>query len=154
MDWNAVGAVGEILGAIAVFVTLIYLATQIRQNSKSLKAQTRSEITSNTNFLLQALMDDPIGEVFEKISAGDVLTDSERRKLSVFMRWQYRNAENVSYQYRMGNFDADEFQGYQHFFLKSFKQPHAKEFWEQNRLDFSIAFQKEIDDLWKDPDQI
>ena len=30
MDWDAVGAVGEILGAFAVFVTLIYLANQIR----------------------------------------------------------------------------------------------------------------------------
>jgi hypothetical protein len=30
VDWDAIGAVGEILGAVAVFVTLIYLASQIR----------------------------------------------------------------------------------------------------------------------------
>ena len=30
MDWDAIGAVGEIVGAFAVFVTLIYLASQIR----------------------------------------------------------------------------------------------------------------------------
>ena len=30
MDWEAIGAVGEILGAIAVVATLAYLAIQIR----------------------------------------------------------------------------------------------------------------------------
>ena len=35
MDWNAIGAIGEIIGALAVFLTLVYLAIQIRQNTKA-----------------------------------------------------------------------------------------------------------------------
>ena len=31
-DWNAIGAIGEILGAIAVICTLFYLSIQIRRN--------------------------------------------------------------------------------------------------------------------------
>jgi len=34
MNWDAIGAVAEALGALAVVVTLLYLSTQIRQNSK------------------------------------------------------------------------------------------------------------------------
>lgn len=30
MDWNAVGALGQVLGSFAVFVTLAYLAVQVR----------------------------------------------------------------------------------------------------------------------------
>ncbi|MDA1372383.1 MAG: hypothetical protein O2971_16680 [Proteobacteria bacterium] len=30
MNWEAIGAIGEILGAFAVVATLVYLATQIR----------------------------------------------------------------------------------------------------------------------------
>lgn len=33
INWEAVGAAAEILGAIAVFATLLYLATQIRQTN-------------------------------------------------------------------------------------------------------------------------
>ena len=40
MNWDAIGAIGETLGAIAVVVTLIYLAAQIRQNSRFVKAAT------------------------------------------------------------------------------------------------------------------
>ena len=35
MNWEAIGAVGEIVGALAVLVTLVYLAMQIRQNTKA-----------------------------------------------------------------------------------------------------------------------
>jgi len=31
MNWDAIGAVGRMLGSVAVFITLGYLATQIRQ---------------------------------------------------------------------------------------------------------------------------
>jgi hypothetical protein len=34
MNWDSVGAVGEIVGALAVLITLIYLSVQIRQNTK------------------------------------------------------------------------------------------------------------------------
>jgi hypothetical protein len=37
MNWDAVGAVGEIIGATAVLLSVLYLGFQIRQNTKSLK---------------------------------------------------------------------------------------------------------------------
>ena len=38
MNWEAVGSIGEIVGATAVVLTLIYLAVQMRQNTASVKA--------------------------------------------------------------------------------------------------------------------
>ncbi len=49
MDWNAAGAVGEILGAVAVFLTLLYLATQIRQTNKIARFETTREIMAQFN---------------------------------------------------------------------------------------------------------
>ena len=39
MGWEAFGAIAEIVSAVAVLVTLIYLALQIRQNSHSIDQQ-------------------------------------------------------------------------------------------------------------------
>ena len=44
MNWEAIGAIGEIVGAIAVVATLGYLATQIRQNTRSDRAASRQMI--------------------------------------------------------------------------------------------------------------
>lgn len=38
MNWEAIAAIGEILGALGVLASLIYLATQIRDNTRSLQA--------------------------------------------------------------------------------------------------------------------
>lgn len=37
MDWNAIGAIAEVSGVIAVVVSLIYLAIQVRQNTAQLR---------------------------------------------------------------------------------------------------------------------
>jgi hypothetical protein len=39
INWEAVGAIGEIVGAVAVVLTLGYLAVQIRQNTNASRAQ-------------------------------------------------------------------------------------------------------------------
>jgi len=41
MNWEAIGAVGEIVGATAVVLSLIYLAIQVRQNSNMARAESR-----------------------------------------------------------------------------------------------------------------
>jgi hypothetical protein len=40
MNWDAVGAISEAVGALGVIITLIYLATQIRQNSRTMDQHT------------------------------------------------------------------------------------------------------------------
>ncbi len=46
MNWEAIGAIGELLGAVAVVLTLAYLAVQVRQNSENLNQNTRAVIAA------------------------------------------------------------------------------------------------------------
>ncbi len=48
MNWAAVGAIGEVAGAIAVVVTLVYLAKQIRISAEATKAMVRQGVTDAT----------------------------------------------------------------------------------------------------------
>ena len=47
MNIQDIGAIGEVVGAIAVVVTLIYLATQIRQNNQLLRSGSRQALVTN-----------------------------------------------------------------------------------------------------------
>ena len=38
MNWEAIGAIGELIGAMAVVVTLLYLVKQVKQNTESTMA--------------------------------------------------------------------------------------------------------------------
>ena len=44
MNWEAIGAIGETIGAIAVVLTLVYLSIQIRQNTRSVRAATYQSV--------------------------------------------------------------------------------------------------------------
>ncbi len=41
MNWEAVGAIAEATGVVAIFVSLIYVATQIRQNTQQISRSVR-----------------------------------------------------------------------------------------------------------------
>ena len=49
MNWDAVGAIAEVAGAVGVLLTLGYLAIQIRHNSASVDASTEDGVTSGFN---------------------------------------------------------------------------------------------------------
>ena len=48
MDWDAIGAIAEVIGVIAVVVSLIYLAIQVRQNTAQLRIDNLRETVRGT----------------------------------------------------------------------------------------------------------
>ena len=55
MNWDAIGAIGEIAGAVAVVITLIYVALQLRENTKSLKVQSLNETFKDRSGMMREL---------------------------------------------------------------------------------------------------
>jgi len=41
LDWNAIGALAELIGALAVIASLVYLASQVREGSRALQTTMR-----------------------------------------------------------------------------------------------------------------
>ncbi len=59
LDITTLAAWGEFIGGIAVVVSLVYLASQIRQNSKLLRASTASATTATTSDFSSLIVQDP-----------------------------------------------------------------------------------------------
>ena len=83
MDWNAAGAIGEILGAVAVFLTLLYLATQIKQTNKMARFETTREIMGQFNACNQLLATDPA--VRKVLLTERELTVDEAERLDILL---------------------------------------------------------------------
>lgn len=49
MNWEAVGAFSELVGALAVVISLVYLAFQIRQNTRQLEQNERTSIAASVS---------------------------------------------------------------------------------------------------------
>ena len=57
MNWDAIGAIGEVVGAVAVVVTLLLLLSQLRQNTKALDSSRAADISQLYQFRAQMHME-------------------------------------------------------------------------------------------------
>jgi hypothetical protein len=95
MNWEAVGAIAEVVGVIAIFVSLVYVAVQIRQNTqqaaRSVKANELAAFERNIesgNRMRELLIMSPeITELLVKGSAsyGD-LGSTEKLRFGLLLR--------------------------------------------------------------------
>ena len=79
MNWEAIGAVGEIVGAIAVIATLAYLAIQVRQGTNSVQGAAELEASKQfTDWHARITNSLELRTVWDKGAAGENLNDAER----------------------------------------------------------------------------
>ena len=79
MNWDAIGAVGEILGAMAVFLSLVYLASQIRAQNREYRISSVHEITEAFRQSLEQLTVPEMAQIYVKgVTNIDELSDWER----------------------------------------------------------------------------
>ena len=60
MNWDAISAVAELLGAIAVVATLIYLSREVRENTASVKRATTHDALRSVADFNQFVASDPV----------------------------------------------------------------------------------------------
>ena len=88
MNWEAAGAIGEIVGAIAVVATLVYLALQLRvakQLAVETNRMTRSEgartllLTGSTNLVLREAVGKAygLGPYYQRLAKAFALSEEE-----------------------------------------------------------------------------
>jgi len=59
MNWDAIGAIGEIVGAVAVIATLVYLAIQIRDSARASRSAAVTDATTAMQAFYQELGSNP-----------------------------------------------------------------------------------------------
>ena len=77
---ESLASLGEIVGAVAVVVSLLYLAVQVRQNTRAQRLENASRILDRTASMQGALSRDPATSIlFSKgVSDPSELTPQER----------------------------------------------------------------------------
>ena len=92
VNWEAIGAIGEIAGAAGVIITLIYLSVQLRQSTKASRITAiQSSMENSAQFSELLLADDEVAGLFWLgLSNPESLDVASKRKfvtaLNIFMR--------------------------------------------------------------------
>ena len=130
MNWEAIGAIAELVSAIAVLATLIYLAVQVR-HSRVLLEENRKIALSQ---VYQARADSRIGILKQNIDQelwedvyGDVSNASSSRRAAIMGR-DIVLCDNVLYQHALGLMEEPDYRRISSVVVRSF------EAWEKEGL--------------------
>lgn len=100
MNWEAVGAISELVGAVAVVVTLLYLAMQIRQHTRSTHSSTFQATTDALNQINMAIATDAdlVRVVSSRPGSLDELSAEDRFRYSYVLLSLFRVRETAYFQ--------------------------------------------------------
>jgi len=144
IGWDAVGALAELLGAIAVFITLAYLALQIRQNTKAVRsAAVDASINSVMNVRGMMAQDAELAEIFrrgnENPDSLDALESYRHRALLQNVAW---SAWNVYSQAKYS--DGGIWEPQKAVLQRVFGSPGGRRFLQEHAAEFDHEFLLEV----------
>lgn len=140
------GAVGEFIGAIAVVVTLIYLAIQVRQNTNALKLSTTQSVTEELQDMYALLASSQeLTEVLVKASRESELHGTERGRYSAFTSNLIRVYENAFLQKRAGVIDQAHWVGMTRMMIDYTSMAAFQQYWLDRKHWVSDEFQDYMD---------
>ena len=85
MNWDAIGAFSEILGAISVVVSLIYVAAQVRQSTRQAATDTGFGLMSEFSRVDELILTTPeMIALMVKLESNEELTNEERKRSEHF----------------------------------------------------------------------
>ena len=148
MNWEAIGAVGEILGATAVVISIIYLATQIRQNSQAVKSESVRQLLSQSSnlFLGTATSPEIIAAQTEHMPGQQAITEDEQR-LDMLASAIFTNFENGYYQYTSGSLPEEIFLSYERRVSAMLQVSWARSHWELRSTRYGDSFREFVNGL-------
>ena len=149
-------AIAEIVSAVAVVVTLIYLAIQIKHSKESLDANTKairgqaiSDITRNVHDQMHMLIQGhDIAAMFERFVADETLGQQDAFLLDSVLTAVFVARQNEFFQWKQGLLDDEVFTSLHHVILALLGSPNGEHWWknEGHRM-FAPAFIDFVEEL-------
>jgi hypothetical protein len=105
MNWEAIGALGDAVSGVGVVVTLVYLALQIRQNTKALKVSAYADFV--TRHLHNLEIETQHAELIAR-SRSPSFSEPSASELMVLIAHHsgyLRNGDALFYQFQQGLID-------------------------------------------------
>ena len=152
MTLNDLANIGQVIGAIAVVISLFYVASQIRQNTNAVRsatAQTVHEHFANWYHLVAA--DDELAQIVAKgLRDYGSLSEKERvRFIAAFMAF-LSYSQNAFLKWREALLKPALWLGWEQVMMNLFGAPGGKALWKERSYLFGDEFRRYIeDDLMK-----
>ncbi len=146
MNWDAIGAVGEIMGALAVLVTLVYLARQVHQNTFQARLGSIQAINASNDSAFDPIYIPENSIIFTRGQQSYVdLTEHEKIVFDMLMTRLIASFDATTYQYIHGSYEEELFWGTARFYNGFIASAGGGEWYATHKETFSANCRKALE---------
>ncbi len=142
MNWEAIGAIGETLSAVAVLVTLGYLGIQFRQNTRAMRS---SALRSIQDVVLLTEGNERYIAYLNKSQRNERLTPDERAHVVERFMTVMRTFERIWHEHTLGVIAEHQFNQHLDLLRWALSLPEHRCMWEQMAQIFDPQFRAVVD---------
>ena len=149
MNWEAISAVGQIVGAIGVIISVLYLAHQVRSNARQTRLASMRMMSDAFNQWLNGLAGNPqIGDLYYRaVRDYSSIQGGDLPRFSALMDHLFRIFEDMYYQKLEGHLDLRIWRGFEAPMRDIVAYPGIQAWWRSRSHWFSREFADFIDGL-------
>jgi len=154
LSWQDLGSIGEMISAIAVVVSLIYLAFQIRQNTSQIDQNTKAaRAAAFDSSITQAMVarqaifeNEDVARIYNEGSIDpDCLSEQDRMRYRLIVHNVLWSLWNLQSQAQVGGLAAETWKAQLIILRRMMSSKGVQWFWSNYREEFGESFQKEVD---------
>lgn len=146
IEW---GALGELIGGVAIIVSLLYVGAQVKQNTKAERASAaQAFVDIHAQLVLHISGNKVFRDIYWRGLGG--LSALQGNETAAFGAWciqTFRAWESFYFQWKEGVFEDELWAGWQRQFTDLFGYPGIQELWAVRRHQFNDEFCELVDNL-------
>jgi len=156
LSWQDLGGIGELVSAAAVVVSLVYLAFQIRQNTRQIDENTKAaqaaafDSSINHTFMARTVIieNEDLARIYlEGSKAPEALSDEELLRYRLILHNILWSIWNMQSQARVGELYSETWNAQLATLERIVSTPGFRWFWANYSQEFGASFQRIVGDL-------
>ncbi|MFT4562885.1 MAG: hypothetical protein ACI9BW_002635 [Gammaproteobacteria bacterium] len=147
MEWEVIATIAEVVGAVAVIVTLLYLSTQIRQTNKAIRSSSFHEITNSWNEINGWMAtDESLARILRiGLAKPEDLTEDEFARMSFVLLAAFHVMETIYFQREAGTVDSRLWEAEKRSMKTFLNSPGGRMWWKENPYSFTTDYRIFVD---------
>src|SRR5262252_1427167 len=131
LNWDMISAIGQMLGAVGVIISLVYLAAQIRNQSKESRHAAMNVLTTSWSDLNRTLVEDPelAGLWLRAMRSFDELDGASKLRVGAHLGRFMRFADSLYLGVLDGQLDERLWRGYERTVADTVAYPGFQTWW-------------------------
>ena len=150
MNWEAIGAIGELLGGIVVVVSLVFLAIQIRRNTQALQLGVAEETNRSFSTYLAMFTQPGVSRVYRVgLASPSELDDDELVTFNAVISMLFNHLVYTQ-TLRSSGMSLSNERGVNTAAMYVLRQPGGQQWWRRFRVSYNESFRTYVDSLLSD----